>query len=523
MKIRWLSTEDVGQNVKIELYKQGLLNRIITSSTLNDGIYNWIIPPDQMTGADYQIKITSLSNTSVYDFSNSYFTIEESPQSSFGRFFIPEGPDKYFAEALDHAEFNVGNELGGNFTVEAWYYEQRDVESMEGYPPTESRYIVIKPGSFYLDSYKTKINNTDMDCIGYEIKCNGGYGFAPGYICERSYQSTREIWHHVALIADNGNIRLYIDGKLGASGTTSGCFPMNKTNENLIVGDWAKVDEVRISDIARYSGTNFIPPAEPFTCDGNTRALWHFDEPNGATEFHDVCGVDNTLYKGGIPLDTDHDGLPDAWEIANGLDPNDDGSINPDNGPTGDPDSDGFTNLKEYQNNTNPNNPDTDGDGLKDGEEYVRGTNPLVADTDGDGFSDFAEVQAGTDPLDINSFPCTDNDSDGYGNPGSALCPNGSATDCNDNNPSVNPGMTEIAGNGKDDDCNPATLISLMGEMNNDDLIDISDVILVLRMALKIDPVQPCSDLNNDGVVDISDVILTLRMALKIDPLQQCN
>jgi hypothetical protein len=47
-------------------------------------------------------------------------------------------------------------------------------------------------------------------------------------------------------------------------------------------------------------------------------------------------------------------------------------------------------------------------------------------------------------------------------------------------------------------------------------------VILVLRMALKIDPVQPCSDLNNDGVVDISDVILTLRMALGLDSLKQC-
>ena len=62
----------------------------------------------------------------------------------------------------------------------------------------------------------------------------------------------------------------------------------------------------------------------------------------------------------------------------------------------------------------------------------------------------------------------------------------------------------------------------LLGDINNDGIIDISDVILVLRMALKIDPIQPCSDINNDGVVDISDVILTLRMALKLDPLQQC-
>jgi len=64
--------------------------------------------------------------------------------------------------------------------------------------------------------------------------------------------------------------------------------------------------------------------------------------------------------------------------------------------------------------------------------------------------------------------------------------------------------------------------LGLLGDINKDEIIDISDVILELRMALKLDPIQPCSDINNDGVVDISDVILTLRMALKLDPLQQC-
>ena len=44
------------------------------------------------------------------------------------------------------------------------------------------------------------------------------------------------------------------------------------------------------------------------------------------------------------PADTDHDGMPDAWEKAHGLDPHDPADRN------GDRDGDGYTNLEEYLN-----------------------------------------------------------------------------------------------------------------------------------------------------------------------------
>jgi len=54
-------------------------------------------------------------------------------------------------------------------------------------------------------------------------------------------------------------------------------------------------------------------------------------------------------YRNATPaLDSDHDGMPDAWERANGLDAND-----PADGAK-DPDKDGYTNLEEYLNGTNP-------------------------------------------------------------------------------------------------------------------------------------------------------------------------
>lgn len=58
--------------------------------------------------------------------------------------------------------------------------------------------------------------------------------------------------------------------------------------------------------------------------------------------------------------DSDNDGLPDGWEVDHGLDPNDDGSVNPDNGANGDPDDDDISNSDEYAAGTDPTDPDTE-------------------------------------------------------------------------------------------------------------------------------------------------------------------
>lgn len=52
--------------------------------------------------------------------------------------------------------------------------------------------------------------------------------------------------------------------------------------------------------------------------------------------------------------DCDEDGMSDWWEVYYGLDPFDDGSINPDNGPNGDLSGDGITNLEVYLAGGNP-------------------------------------------------------------------------------------------------------------------------------------------------------------------------
>jgi len=48
---------------------------------------------------------------------------------------------------------------------------------------------------------------------------------------------------------------------------------------------------------------------------------------------------------------------------------------------------------------------------------------------------------------------CTDNDGDGYGNPGDVMCPNGAQEDCDDSNAAMNPGASEICIDTIDNNC----------------------------------------------------------------------
>ena len=67
----------------------------------------------------------------------------------------------------------------------------------------------------------------------------------------------------------------------------------------------------------------------------------------------EVSGSNRHVSPQALPVDTDDDGMPDSWEIANGLNPND-----PDDAWF-DPDRDEVVNLFEYQLDSDLNNPTT--------------------------------------------------------------------------------------------------------------------------------------------------------------------
>lgn len=69
--ITWI--DGIAQNVKIELWKGGVFKSVIATSASSP--FEWTIPASVVPGTDYKIKITGLTNTNSYDFSNNNFTI----------------------------------------------------------------------------------------------------------------------------------------------------------------------------------------------------------------------------------------------------------------------------------------------------------------------------------------------------------------------------------------------------------------------------------------------------------------
>jgi N-acetylmuramoyl-L-alanine amidase len=119
------------------------------------------------------------------------------------------------------------------------------------------------------------------------------------------------------------------------------------------------------------------------TADKGFFRLWFTDDPTADPDGGDFDGdgLSNlaevtTHQTNPLKNDTDGDGLLDGWEVANSLDPNDDGSTNVNNGASGDPDHDGLTNSEEQDLGTDPNDADSDDDGVTDGGENDQGTDP---------------------------------------------------------------------------------------------------------------------------------------------------
>ncbi|MFT4927783.1 MAG: YD repeat-containing protein [Phenylobacterium sp.] len=133
---------------------------------------------------------------------------------------------------------------------------------------------------------------------------------------------------------------------------------------------------------------------------GKHTLKWVYDRSSSDVFTGGTAWIDN-LYIGAI-FDGDKDDIADSWEYLYFDNLNHDLSLDSDN--------DGLSELQEYQLGTEPTNPDSDGDILPDGWEVAQNLDPNNAadaqqDNDNDGFTALQEYFAGTNDNDASSVP----------------------------------------------------------------------------------------------------------------------
>jgi hypothetical protein len=73
--ITW-GTKGFSSNVRIELVSESARAMTIASNVANSGRYEWTVPLEVSSGSLYQIKIISISDESIYGYSQGHFAIE---------------------------------------------------------------------------------------------------------------------------------------------------------------------------------------------------------------------------------------------------------------------------------------------------------------------------------------------------------------------------------------------------------------------------------------------------------------
>jgi PKD repeat protein len=204
-----------------------------------------------------------------------------------------DGVDDY-ASALDSASLDLGTGDNDDLTIETFF----DVPDLTN---TGTDVLVWKPGAYGLyiiyDAsapdrliFRIWLDPTNYVYLNYDVNLSVG-------------------WHHVAAVFDNENtasqdwVALYLDGSLVASNNQADWTPgipdsTSALNIGAYLGMYPAVgwiEEMRFSDIVRYSSVSYTVPTTPFVNDAVTRALWHFNEAPGSTVFADSSGNGNTL------------------------------------------------------------------------------------------------------------------------------------------------------------------------------------------------------------------------------------
>lgn len=157
----------------------------------------------------------------------------------------------------------------------------------------------------FLNAYKQATNSSPV--YGY------GKFFIAGNILENQPDINADNW--IGVVAKNGSSSDKTAMRLSGPLTTDGMYISNHTAQQafdkvaLYAGASLKRDAVDARIVNDLKNGTFFGPGSR-------------GSQNGIIDSQNDVGGYPTLQSSNAPLDTDNDGMPDAWEIANKLDPN---------------------------------------------------------------------------------------------------------------------------------------------------------------------------------------------------------
>lgn len=214
----------------------------------------------------FSVSLFAVNNTSTLDFDGVNDYVRYADDATLGR--------------MDGAS---------SYTIEAWVRLQ---------PGANTGGRIVQRYSLFTLYYGTSNNR-----LSFGVDSGGSWHY---YHSNNNTLPDDGNWHHVAAIRDAaaGTFRLYVDGVNVSSGSWSGYALNNETSKNLYIGNdggsgnyfKGTIDEVRLKNVA-VSPANLHSNSMdlPYTSDGNTAALFHFDENSGSTTNNEASGVNARL------------------------------------------------------------------------------------------------------------------------------------------------------------------------------------------------------------------------------------
>lgn len=175
---------------------------------------------------------------------------------------------------VNHSDFDLA---GGNFTLEGWF-----------------RFNIVSGDKGLFSKYSAGpygFNFRYASSVG-GIRSVLGTGTS-AQAWNTSWTPVANTWYHIAITRSGNIIRIFIDGVL--KNTTTVTITVTPSTSPFAIGTSQTVansdfngyiDEVRVSNIARYT-ENFTVPVSEFNNDANTLLLLHMSGTPGSTTFTD--------------------------------------------------------------------------------------------------------------------------------------------------------------------------------------------------------------------------------------------